>query len=46
MTDPSVPWRRLVDDGVSVRAAAKALRSYHATLHRALDGAPSSDELT
>jgi DNA invertase Pin-like site-specific DNA recombinase len=31
--------RRLVDEGTSVRAAAKVLRCHHATLYRALDTA-------
>jgi len=31
--------RRLVDEGTSVRAAAKVLRCHHATLYRALDAA-------
>jgi len=33
--------RRLVDEGTSVRAAAKVLRCHHATLYRALDAAGS-----
>ena len=33
--------RRLVGEGTSVRAAAKVLRCHHATLYRALDGAPA-----
>ncbi len=31
--------RRLVDEGTSVRAAARVLRCHHATLYRALDAA-------
>jgi len=31
--------RRLVDEGTSVRAAAKELRCHHATVYRALDAA-------
>ena len=33
--------RRLVNEGTSVRAAAKVLRCHHATLYRALDAAGS-----
>jgi len=34
--------RRLVDEGTSVRAAAKVLRCHHATLYRALDAAAAA----
>ncbi len=35
--------RRLVDEGTSVRAAAKVLRCHHATLYRALDASSAAE---
>jgi len=35
--------RRLVDEGTSVRAAAKVLRCHHATLYRALDAVVAAE---
>jgi len=42
MQDQVALGRRLVDEGTSVRTAAKVRRYHYATLYRALDAAPAS----